>query len=281
MHITRHFLTLLFLLLTSTVFADTQQLMEQLRADHAVLLAAEEDFHSRRERGVLNGTEASDYAGYIAGLHRRVAEDCLALTQLQTDSAIQARKQTGERLLTDRLCPEQFPIVRPAAIDQAAEQTRTEQIAALDAELSAGLGEFDELLLREQERVKAATPPQHSGDGAGGAGGSQGEGKDGEGDDEADQNAAGSKGDSADAESETNGDSNAQMSGTSNGQSSGARGGTDTSRQVATGQPADIPDGSDDDVVARQLREAAEKETDPELKKKLWEEYKKYKQGTR
>jgi hypothetical protein len=33
-------------------------------------------------------------------------------------------------------------------------------------------------------------------------------------------------------------------------------------------------------VVARQLREAAEKETDPELKKKLWEEYRKYKQGT-
>ena len=46
------------------------------------------------------------------------------------------------------------------------------------------------------------------------------------------------------------------------------------------GVPPDIPDGSDDDVVARQLREAAEKETDPELKKKLWEEYRKYKQGT-
>jgi hypothetical protein len=29
------------------------------------------------------------------------------------------------------------------------------------------------------------------------------------------------------------------------------------------------------------LREAAEKETDPELKKKLWEEYRKYKKGTR
>jgi hypothetical protein len=34
-------------------------------------------------------------------------------------------------------------------------------------------------------------------------------------------------------------------------------------------------------VVARQLRKAAEQETDPELKKKLWEEYRKYKQGTR
>ena len=40
---------------------------------------------------------------------------------------------------------------------------------------------------------------------------------------------------------------------------------------------ADIPTGDDDDVVARQLREAAEAETDPEVKEKLWEEYRKYK----
>ena len=33
----------------------------------------------------------------------------------------------------------------------------------------------------------------------------------------------------------------------------------------------------DDDIVARQLREAAEKETDPELKEKLWKEYEEYK----
>jgi len=36
----------------------------------------------------------------------------------------------------------------------------------------------------------------------------------------------------------------------------------------------------DDDIVARQLREAAEKETDPELKKKLWKEYEDYKKGS-
>ncbi len=37
----------------------------------------------------------------------------------------------------------------------------------------------------------------------------------------------------------------------------------------------------DDDIVARQLREAAEQETDPELKKKLWKEYEAYKKNTR
>ena len=41
----------------------------------------------------------------------------------------------------------------------------------------------------------------------------------------------------------------------------------------------DVPDAGDDDVVARQLREAAENETDPELREKLWLEYKRYKSG--
>lgn len=41
--------------------------------------------------------------------------------------------------------------------------------------------------------------------------------------------------------------------------------------------PADIPPGTGDDVVARQLREAAMREPDPEVRKKLWDEYRKYK----
>lgn len=43
--------------------------------------------------------------------------------------------------------------------------------------------------------------------------------------------------------------------------------------------PKDIPDGSDDDIVARQIREAAMKEKDPKLREKLWDEYRKYKEG--
>ena len=37
--------------------------------------------------------------------------------------------------------------------------------------------------------------------------------------------------------------------------------------------------GSDDDIVARQLREAAERETDPIFKEKLWAEYRKYRES--
>jgi hypothetical protein len=38
-----------------------------------------------------------------------------------------------------------------------------------------------------------------------------------------------------------------------------------------------VGDGSDDDIVARQLREAAMSEDDPELREKLWQEYREYK----
>ena len=44
-------------------------------------------------------------------------------------------------------------------------------------------------------------------------------------------------------------------------------------------RPTSIDPEQDDDVVARQLREAAEAETDPELREKLWEEYRRYKEG--
>ncbi|MEQ9005643.1 MAG: hypothetical protein RIE74_18965, partial [Pseudomonadales bacterium] len=41
--------------------------------------------------------------------------------------------------------------------------------------------------------------------------------------------------------------------------------------------PEDIPDARDDDIIARQLREAAMQETDPVLKERLWDEYRRYK----
>jgi hypothetical protein len=236
-------------------------LVAQLRLDHAALVAAENDYRTRRESKGLAGAEAADYAAYVARLQRRVIEDCVALVR------------TGETLPQDLPCPETLPpLTQSADIDQQAEQTRGEQVAVLDAELNAGLGEYDERLLREQERVKAATPLPDEINGGGGGGQGDGTG-DGAGEDAADaeggSDASGSDAGTAAGEQSPSGTAS---------RGAGAGGGA---QRTGPGTPPDIPDGSDDDVVARQLREAAEKETDPELKKKLWEEYRKYKQGTR
>jgi hypothetical protein len=40
--------------------------------------------------------------------------------------------------------------------------------------------------------------------------------------------------------------------------------------------PTNIPNGNNDDVVARQLREAAMREPDPAVRERLWDEYRKY-----
>ncbi|AFJ03694.1 hypothetical protein Q7C_2573 [Methylophaga frappieri] len=41
--------------------------------------------------------------------------------------------------------------------------------------------------------------------------------------------------------------------------------------------PEDIPSANNDDAIAAQIRRAAELETDPEIRQKLWNEYRKYK----
>ena len=222
--------------------ATAEQLLERLRADHGAMVSAEQDFRLRRERGDLSGTEAADYAGYVANLHRRVAEDCAALHEQRVP------------IPPGLTCPEDPAVViAPVAIDQAGEQTGQEITAALDADLLSGLGDFDEMLLREQQRIKAATPRTTASAGGGGGGGGAGS-----------SSASASGQDDADSEGSY---------------SPGAGPGSPHTPGKSSAPPG-TPDGSDDDVVARQLREAAEKETDPELKKKLWEEYRKYKEGT-
>ncbi|MDX1490958.1 MAG: hypothetical protein R3332_06700 [Pseudohongiellaceae bacterium] len=56
----------------------------------------------------------------------------------------------------------------------------------------------------------------------------------------------------------------------------GVIGGTTNAEAQQFPVPDDIPSGRDDDVVARQLREAAMAEPDPALREKLWDEYRKY-----
>ena len=154
-------------------------------------------------------------------------------------------------------------------------QTSQEKVAALEDEFTTALGEFDDMLLKEQEKVASHIPRQRES-----GGGDQG------------QESTGSEG-----TPETGGDAGAQeqMDGSRSGGNDSEQGGTsaqqgassegagqgraENSQTESTRGTRDMSD--DDDVVARQLREAAEQETDPEVKEKLWEEYRKYKEGTK
>lgn len=241
--------------------------LRQLRADWTALQAARQDF--RQREAILSPAEKQDYRAYIERLQARLADKCERLAT------------AGIAPPADVSCPRPALTVAPAAIDQQHEQTPAEATSALDSELETGLGEFDQRLLREQERVKARASKTAGAGGAGAGDGGTGGGQGGAG------ASAGESGEPGSGEpgSKTAGSLPSGAPGTATGTARGHSGaggpGAPGQQTASSSAPPDIPDGSDDDVVARQLREAAEKETDPELKKKLWDEYRKYKKGSR
>jgi hypothetical protein len=137
--------------------------------------------------------------------------------------------------------------------------TGAEQVAILDEQLNRGTGDFDDIILRERETIRrtAKSAPDNS---------------------EAPEAATASGGYGS-------GDySVPPMASTGAGQGGGPgpppRASYDGDIPAQTSvypPPADLPSGNDDDVVARQLREAAMREPDPKLREKLWDEYRKYK----
>jgi len=166
----------------------------------------------------------------------------------------------------------------PAAGGAPGVATEAEEISALEKKLGESLAEFDELLLEEARRARTRTDGRSRGGSSGGsAAASAGSGATGAGPESGSvaATAAGTEGQGGgEAESRQSAGEPGSPGGRILGPEAGASG---TSAAV----PPDVGDGSDDDVVARQIRKAAESETDPELRKKLWEEYRKYKQGTK
>lgn len=139
-------------------------------------------------------------------------------------------------------------------------KTAAEQDAEWDQAFDGTLIAFDERLGREQvelERRGAA------GGGRGGASDGNGTGGD------ADTGGQGGAGAPGEVGFEPSADTRIGMIG----------GGIGNPQPGAPKFPAPegTPDGANDDVVARQLREAAETEADPALRAKLWDEYRKYK----
>ena len=134
--------------------------------------------------------------------------------------------------------------------------TSAERTGQLDDALRRGYEEFDGFILGERERAQAESN----------AAGSSPIGDQG-------QQSGGGAGNAAQQPQTLPGESGSPPSGVAA-----------ASPQVASAPrqnetfppPDDIPSGRDDDVVARQIREAAMSEPDPELREALWEEYRNY-----
>jgi hypothetical protein len=137
-------------------------------------------------------------------------------------------------------------------------ETDAERKARLEKSLDESVDDFDGVIAEEQREISTVgRDTEGFGGGPGGSGGTRvGLGK---------QATGGVKG---------TGDSQSA----SNASGSGATASVDsmTEEEIAKRTPADIPDLVSEDIVAKQLREAALAEDDPKLRERLWEEYRNY-----
>jgi hypothetical protein len=252
------------------------------------------DLAEKKQNAALEEKQQQDYKKFIIFLTVKIDEYCQQL-----------RTEVGEAAVEGLPCPEGNQAF--GAVQVGSVQTSEEQVVELESLLVDSLEQFDDKLLKEEERLAARQPKDR--ETGYGYGGSQDQGSGGEtagtgqtsGQGSGSSQSTGSEGtagqDSQD--SETDGTRAAQGTGGS-ATGTGKEGTATIGKGAGSGEGAGPPveeggaeqsagsssqsgkvelETGDDDVVARQLREAAEKETDPELKKKLWEEYRKYKEG--
>lgn len=280
---------------TSLVSSENELRQSVIALDRARHRAVH-DLAEIKQNTALEEKQRQDYEKFIIFLTVRIGEYCQQL-----------RTEAGETAVDDLPCPEGNQVF--GGIQTGSAQTSDEQVAELESLLADSLEQFDDKLLKEEERLTARQPRdretgygygassqdpgrggaagtgQSSGQGSGSSQstGSEGTADEGSQDREADgaQTAKGTGGSATGAGEDGTA---ATGEGGGSGEGAGPPGGGDGAGQSAgsSSRPGKVElDTGDDDIVARQLREAAEKETDPELKKKLWEEYRKYKEGIR
>ncbi len=211
-------------------------------------------------QNTLNNNERKEYSIFLNFLQGRIHSECNKL------------------YLKDHKAPPSLPCPNwteaLSGNDEQKATTPAEQISKLDLALSQSLGEFDELLLKEQEKAALRIPA---------------------GREPSSTQSTGNMSESAASTTEeppgTGHESSSKQEGE---QSTHNQSSTSNTNRIGTQQPAPSDEEQDtnqsqtagqkrfapkdDDIIARQLREAAEKETEPELKEKLWDEYRKYRE---
>jgi hypothetical protein len=269
----------------SSACAVTEDWVNSTRRSILALDSARKTAVKELENSILSEQEVADYQDFIIYLNTRVVSYCRELFQQGAKAALAGLPCPSVAMLgtaREGKGPQTGNTAyAPGGLGNS--QTRAEKTGELDDRFLGTLGNFDEMLLKEEEHLAARVPKQRESGDAGqtgsgvrsGAAGRSGEAGSGE------TSSAGQQGMGSDEGSVTAGATGEQTAarGTDGAPGAPGRGGGEAKKRgSASGTPDGwLPPPRDDDIVARQLREAAEKETDPELKKKLWEEYWKYK----
>jgi hypothetical protein len=282
--------TVLLLVLSTSLYAASMQkiesALESARKDLRISMATEERIYCEVEK--LKKSEhispdiIKNYDTYLIRVQAMVAENRKKVDKLEALSAkYNTRKATYGTSYTDDTSAMLDPSIP--------EEQVVDEVTALDRQLDSSLADFDEVLLKELDLIQAKSSEKLQDlaqEAEAAAQRLRDKGIEIDTDSKAEN--ADSRQDSSEEPKETEKEKNALEA---EKESNSKEAGDDTtmttkdkSREGAEGSqrhPKNRYDSKDDDIVARQLREAAEKESDPELKEKLWKEYEQYKKNVR
>jgi hypothetical protein len=274
---------------TDLLTYDLEQARERLRVNQEFKERVSADLQTLKESKNADPDTIAAYEAYFDQIQAMVAEDRKTVARLEslntkyssTAAHLPSESGTGDPLMTDPRIPEE-------QVD--------DEVASLDRELNTSLAAFDTMLLTELELIKAKSAERMrdlAEEAAAAAERLKEKGIDleyetppdatGSGDEPQDQDRSETTYTSETSVPPSENNSNSQDSGL--GENKTAKGQSDKTKSGSGAKSSDRDDRyaaqDDDDIVARQLREAAEKETDPELKEKLWKEYEAYKKNRR
>ncbi len=262
-----------------TADAKLAKARDDLRVSQATEKRIAAELEKRKESGNASAEDIRNHEAYLERVQAMVAENRKTVEKMERAYAEHPPHSPGQKTASE---PPKSPD------PQIPEEQTQDPVAELDRQLSASLTEFDGMLLKEMETIEteSATKMRDLAQ-------------------EAAEAAKRLKEKGVELDTDDSKASDAESTQSKEGQQ-GKAGGTDASREEkgAEAQQGDSDDtvatanrskgegsgpkrdpGSrynkeDDDIVARQLREAAENETDPELKEKLWKEYEEYRKNT-
>jgi hypothetical protein len=260
-----------------------QKAREELRISEATERRIAAELQRLKNSDYPSPDTVADYEIYLERVHAMVVESRQRVADMEAAYAEYAA-QTNSRQppagneLDKRLHP------------SIPETQSSDTVASLDRELNASLADFDEMLLQELEAIRSKSAERMrdmAQEAAEAAKRLRDKGVDlGDSESSADEEPerpkdepSGSPGspDEDPEEGEKAGPRKTDQARTDEEGRSGTQTRESGAGASTNGSRADT--GGDDDIVARQLREAAENETDPELKEKLWKEYDEYKKN--
>ena len=275
----------------TTAASSAKSSLEKARDDLRVSQATEKRIASELEQLKKSETASAEdirnYETYLERVQAMVAENRQTVAKMEAAYAEHSpAKESSETSAPGELEKHSNPTIP--------EENAPDQVAELDRQLNASLSEFDAVLLKKMEAIEAesAAKMRDLAEQAAEAAkrlkekgeesnteASEGSGKESKQGEEAEKGKA-EKGKGEEEKKESAGKQKSSQTEQGNGDETVAAGNSAAGGGPGPQHPGSRYSKEDDDIVARQLREAAEKETDPELKEKLWKEYEAYRKNT-